>query len=102
MAKLDRVNALLEGAGEELIAEHEDLLIEAMMESNEFPKHVKAFVLAHPEEFIGENTEDTYKNIRVFTEVAVAQFVNEITTLYGSSIVEEQVVADTSSIEDYL
>jgi len=44
----------------------------------EFPKTLKSFILANPSEFIGKNLDDTRKNIRVFTEVATAQFVNRL------------------------
>ena len=101
MAKLDRVNALLESEGDAILENHEDVIIEAMTYANEFSKHIKGFILSHPEEFVGENTEDTYKNVRVFSEVATAQFINEVTTLFGGSIVEPETITD-GGINEYL
>ena len=84
-----RVNALLESEGNALVEKHEGVIVEAMSLVNDFQKTLKAFVLNNPEEFIGENTEETYKNIRVFSEVGTAQFVAEVSNLYGGVIQEQ-------------
>jgi hypothetical protein len=78
----DRVNALLESDGVALVEKHEDVIVEAMAMVNDFQKDIKSFILNNPEEFIGENTEETYKNMRVFAEVGVAQYVSEISNSY--------------------
>ena len=101
MAKLDRVDALLESEGNAILENHEDVIVEAMTYANEFSKHLKGFILSNPAEFIGENTEDTYKNIRVFSEVATSQFINEITTLFGGMISEAEPIAE-AGISEYL
>lgn len=99
---LERVNALLESEGNELVEKHEGVLVEAMLLVNDFQKDLKAFVLNNPVEFIGENTEDTFKNIRVFAEVATSQFVSEVSNLYGGIIQEEVVVPGDKGISEYL
>lgn len=96
----ERVNALLESAGTELVEKHEDVIVEAMTLVNDFQKDMKAFVLNNPEEFLGEDTKETYKNVRVFTEVATAQYVAEISNLYGGAVQEENSVPVTPVIED--
>lgn len=98
---LRRVNALLESGGNDIIENHEDILVEAMMNVNDFQKELKAFVLSHPEEFIGENTEETFKNIRVFSEVATAQYITEISNVYGN-VIHEQVMVEDQGITEYL
>lgn len=97
----EKVNALLESEGAELVEKHEDVIVEAMTLVNDFQKNIKAFILNNPDEFIGENTDDTYKNMRVFTEVALSQYVSEISNLYGSSI-QEQVVVEDKGLQEYL
>lgn len=98
---LEKVNALLETEGASLVEKHEDVIIEAMTYVNDFQKDAKSFILNNPEEFIGENTEETYKNIRVFTEVATSQFISEISNLYGNSLQEEEKRED-KGLEEYL
>jgi hypothetical protein len=101
----DRVNALLETEGTALVEKHEDVIVEAMTLVNDFQKDIKAFILNNPEEFIGENVDETFKNIRVFAEVGVAQYVQEISNLYGSSLQEQEVVAEATEdkgLQEYL
>ena len=97
----DRVNALLESEGDALVEKHEDVIIEAMTMVNEFQKDLKAFIINNPEEFIGESVEETYKNMRVFSEVATAQYVSEISSLYGGSI-QEEVVTEDKGLSEYI
>jgi hypothetical protein len=96
-----RVNALLESEGNALVEKHEGVIVEAMSLVNDFQKTLKAFVLNNPEEFIGENTEETYKNIRVFSEVGTAQFVAEVSNLYGG-VIQEQTENEDKGIAEYL
>ena len=97
----ERVNALLESEGTELVEKHEGVIVEAMSLVNDFQKNIKAFILSNPNEFIGENTDDTYKNMRVFTEVSLSQYIAEISNLYGASIQKQVVIAD-KGLQEYL
>ncbi len=96
-----RVNALLESEGNVLVEKHEDVIVEAMTVVNDFQKPLKAFVLNNPQEFIGENTEETYKNIRVFSEVGTSQFIAEVSNLYGG-VIQEQTITEDKGIAEYL
>ena len=96
-----RVNALLESEGNVLVEKHEDVIVEAMSLVNDFQKTLKAFVLNNPQEFIGENTEETYKNVRVFSEVGTAQFIAEVSNLYGG-VIQEQALTEDKGIAEYL
>jgi hypothetical protein len=100
----DRVNALLESDGVALVEKHEDVIVEAMAMVNDFQKDIKSFILNNPEEFIGENTEETYKNMRVFAEVGVAQYVSEISNIYAGAVQEEVVIPETEDkgLQEYL
>lgn len=97
----ERVNALLETEGQAIVENHEDVIVEAMSLVNDFQKDIKAFILNNPEEFISETVEDTYKNMRVFAEVSTAQYISEISNLYGSMI-EEQVETEDKGLAEYL
>jgi hypothetical protein len=96
----EKVNALLETEGAVLVEKHEDVIVEAMTVVNDFQKDLKAFILNNPQEFIGENTDETYKNMRVFAEVGTAQFVSEISNIYGTSLQEPTVVEEETKDKD--
>jgi hypothetical protein len=97
----EKVNALLESEGTKFVDKHEDVVVEAMSLVNDFQKNIKAFILNNSSEFIGENIDDTYKNMRVFAEVASSQYVAEISNLYGSSIQKQEIITD-KGLQEYL
>ena len=88
---------------QEMINEAEDLITEAAIEAAKFPKIVKSFILNHPEEFIGENIDDTRKNIRVFTEVATQEYFKAMSDVIAESVIEEMVDnSEEDPVERYL
>ena len=93
----EKVNALLESEGNALVEKHEDVIVEAMTLVNDFQKDIKSFIINNPAEFIGENVDETYKNMRVFSEVATAQYVSEVSNIFASSIQEAEVVEEAIS-----
>jgi len=98
---LDRINALMESEDtQKLLTENEQLLTEAVGETVQFSNTLKAFVIKHPDEFLGESTQETYKNIRLFSEVATSQFLTEVTHVYGSQIPVP--VQEGDALNDYL
>lgn len=96
------VEALLENEEiNSVLEENQDVILETEEAISHFPKVLKSFILNHPTEFLAESIEETYKNIRVFTEVATSQFIQEVTTLYGNAIVEGS-EEPTASASDYI
>ena len=83
-----------------ILSENIDLINETTENVQEFSKILKSFVLHNPKEFIGENLDETFKNVRVFAEVATAQYITEKTNM----ISEEIAVVENKkpSIDDYL
>jgi hypothetical protein len=96
-----RVDAILEAMGEDVFTENEEVISEMIEEVNEFPKYLKAFVLNNPTEFIGESVEETFKNVRLFSEISTAQYMTELSHIYAADVEETEVVEE-SKIEDYL
>jgi hypothetical protein len=96
------VDTLLESDEMQAFVEkHETLIAEAADETREFGKFLKSFVLEHFEEFVGANLEETYKNIRLFSEVSTMTFINEAVHLKAADIPVEIAEAN-GSIDDYL
>lgn len=102
------IQTLLESENiQEFMKEEAELLKEAEMVVAEFPNILKEFVLENPKEFMAESLEETRKNIRTFSEVATAQFICEVTSIYGTPTDEdyEALKEDENlspSIDDYL
>jgi hypothetical protein len=94
----EKVNALLESDGSALVENYGDTVFEAIALTTEFQKDLKIFILNNPEEFIGENVEETYKNMRVFAEVGTAQFVSEVSNIYGGMI-QESIVTEAANAD---
>ncbi len=78
-----KINTLFENEQvKEILTRNENLVNQAAANVESFRNVLKDFVINHPEDFLGETLDETYKNIRLFTEVATAQYVTEITALY--------------------
>jgi hypothetical protein len=97
-----RVDAILEAMGEDVFTENEEVISEMIEDVNELPKYLKAFVLNNPTEFIGESIEETFKNVRLFSEISTAQYMTELSHIHAADDVEEDEVVEESKIEDYL
>ncbi len=83
----------------EVLSENEEIIAEADALVSDFKHVIKNFVLSNPTEFIGENIDQTVKNIRVFSEVATAQYITEITDQTGANFTYPEPAA---SVDDYL
>lgn len=83
------------------VEQNNDLIEEAVAATYDYGKTLKAFVLEHFDEFVGANLQETYKNIRLFSEVATMTFVNEAVHAQAALVPDENVVAE-GGINDYL
>ena len=81
-----------------------ELLNEAEEAVSQFPNYLKSFVMAHPDEFISESREETAKKISVFSEVATAQFMKEMTSIVSeaATIQEAEVEAEVEAVKQEL
>jgi hypothetical protein len=84
------------------MTENTELLTEAETAVEELPKILKSFVLANPTEFIGENLDQTKKNIKVFTEVATCQYIQELSSVMAEQLKVEEDANDTNLEENEL
>ena len=63
-----------------LVNEHEEVITEGAEKLMEFMDVVKEEVMAHPERFIEPgDVKATYENVRIFTEAAVASYLDQVT-----------------------
>jgi len=76
---MEVLSAILENEDvKNMIAENEDLIVEAEQYVNQFPEILKGFIVENAEEFIDENAEETKKNIRVFVETATQHYLYNV------------------------
>ena len=88
-----------------VMTENQTVLTEAEQKISDFPKVLKSFILANPNEFLAENTDQTQKNIKTFTEVATAQYIQELSTVMSESFqfpVEADPIEENAAINAYL
>lgn len=96
------IDALMESEEMQSFVENNTQLIEeSVAATHDYGKTLKAFVLENFQEFVGANLEETYKNIRLFTEVATMTFINEAVHAQAAQIQEQEAIAE-GGIEDYL
>lgn len=96
------IETLLEnGTVQEFSSKNEHLINEAEEQTNRFRAYLKEFVFNNPEEFVAETLEETYKNMRAFSEVATAQFLAEVSSYYGEQTQQVHAVSE-GTINDYL
>ncbi len=83
----------------EVLSENEEIIAEADALVTDFKHVIKNFVISNPTEFIGENIDQTVKNVRVFSEVATAQYITEVTEQAGNNFTYPEPAA---SVNDYI
>jgi hypothetical protein len=96
------VDSLMESEDMQAFVEnHNELIEEAVSATYDYGKTLKAFVLENFEEFVGATLEETYKNIRLFTEVATMTFINEAVHAQAALIPDQEDLQE-GGINDYL
>lgn len=99
---MSQIKALLENeAVQSTLQDNEDVVNLVQERIEGFPNRLKEYVSENIEEFLSPDLETTYKNIRTFAEVAQAQYIAEVTSVYGEQIFGDSVMLD-ASINDYL
>lgn len=96
------VDTLMESEEMQVFVEQNSQLIEeAVSATYDYGKTLKAFVLENFDEFVGANLEETYKNIRLFSEVATMTFINEAVHAQAALIPDVDSVSE-GGLQDYL
>lgn len=83
------------------VEKNNDLIEEAVAATYDYGKTLKAFVLEHFDEFVGANLQETYKNIRLFSEVATMTFINEAVHAQAALVPDVGAIQE-GGINDYL
>lgn len=99
---MKHVNALIENEETQAFVDaNQEILTEASQYVGWFQDVCKDFVKNNKAEFVFENLEETEKNIRVFGEIACAQFLTELTTAISQEIGQGEALQE-AEMEKYL
>jgi len=88
-----------------VMTENEAVLTETEQKLSDFPKVLKSFILANSKEFLAENEDQMCKNVKTFTEVATAQYIQELSTVMSENFVmpvEADPIEENAAINAYL
>lgn len=100
---MDKLNALLETEEFQLMQENNQELIESVTnETIDFVDVLKGYVHDNPEIFIEADVEDMKKNVRIFAEAAMNQFLVEVTTLASSELKIIEPVTPENALDEYI
>jgi hypothetical protein len=75
------LNALFENeAIQTYVDSNEKSILESTQAFHEFPETVKNFVVENLSDFIGDDVEETYENIKTFAENSAFQYLHELSS----------------------
>lgn len=100
---MEKLNALMESDEMKTLVEQNQEMINEISESAAaFAESIKEYVVTNPEIFMEAEVEDIKKNIRIFAEAAMAQFMTEITSIGAQHIQIVEPVTEENVLNDYL
>ena len=101
---MSRLQALLEQEDTKVFLEkNQDAILEMGQDVHEFGEIIKEYVHTNSDEFLGQNLDETYKNIRIFSEFATAQYVTELVGVNGQELIESEFNSTNSdALSEYL
>ena len=96
------IDTLLENEGvQNYMKRNASILEDAENKVDAFKDYLKDFIKENPDEFICDDISETYKNIRVFTEVACSQFMTEISAISAKQASPMHTVSE-GGLGDYI
>jgi hypothetical protein len=103
---MEKLNALMESEVMSTFYENnQEVITETAKATEEFAQKIFEYVTKNPDVFIESSLENVKKNIRIFTEVAICQFLTEITAINAkdAKIIEPPVpVTEENALNDYI
>ncbi len=85
-----------------LMDHNQELISEINGQTEGFVDVIAEYVYRNPEVFVDSTIENIAKNIRVFSEVAMAQFLSEITAANAPRMEYVEPVTPENAIDDYI
>lgn len=100
---MEKLQAIMESEEMGLFVENNQELINEVGQATEhFGNVIHDYVLNNPDVFIEANIEDMAKNIRIFSEAAMAQFLTEVTATASLDAKILEPVTSENALNDYI
>lgn len=100
---MEKLQALMESEEMNTFFENnQELIIETTQMTEAFTDTIKDYVFNNPEVFMDGKVENIAKNIRIFSEAAMCQFLTEVTAVNASSAVILEPVTSENALNDYI
>lgn len=96
------LQTLVENQGvQNFMVKNEEIVESTINSIDSFKDFLTEFVKSHPDEFIAEDLHETFKNIRVFSEVATSQFITEMAAIGARESHDVHTVTE-GGMDDYI
>lgn len=100
---METLKAIMESEEMNLFVENnQELIAEVTTASNEFGNVIFDYVMRNPDVFVEADLEDMKKNIRIFSEVSMAQYLTEITALASTHVKIVEPLTPENALNDYI
>ena len=81
---------------------NQEVIAETTKATEEFAQKIFEYTVKNPDVFIESNLENVKKNIRIFTEAAICQFITEVTSLNARHTKIIEPVTSENVLNDYI
>ena len=85
-----------------LVENNQELINETAKEVELFTETIREYVIGNPEIFIDKKVSDIEKNIRIFTEAAICQYLTEVTAIKSADTKIVEPVTEENVLNDYI
>jgi len=100
---MEKLNALMETAEMgNFFENNQEIINEVAVQAGEFSNTIKDYVYSNPELFMEADVINMVKNIRIFSESAMSQYMTEITTIASQDAVIREPVTSSNVLNDYI
>jgi hypothetical protein len=100
---MEKLNALMESEEMKSFTENnQEMINETAQAAEAFSAEIRDYVIKNPEIFIEAKVTDIEKNIRIFTEVAMCQFLTETTAINSVNTKIVEPVTEENVLNDYI
>lgn len=81
---------------------NQELINEVAVQAGEFSNTIKDYVYSNPEVFMEADVSNMVKNIRIFSESAMSQYMTEITNVASQDAIIREPVTSSNVLNDYI
>lgn len=85
-----------------MLENNQEIIDETNQAAEDFVDVIAEYVYRNPDAFIDDSVENIIKNVRVFSEVAMAQFLTEVTTANSQHVKHVEPLTPENALDDYI